>query len=282
MQNISRQVEERASAFKRPEWQGINWFCKLIPFSRCSSDAQRQKLLKCHMLIAGSMAGLTQAVLGCPIEVVKIRLQTLGYVGRSYNCMKHIYNHEGVYGLYRGLVPMIWRDILPYAVYSIVYDWTYEIGNQIAVVRAVRMQSDTRNNAFALKLDAVLTSFAALLASVLSWTLITPLDVVKTIMQAETDPKVHRNMLESVSILWRAHNYRALFSGVYMNVGKSYATLLGYQYCLNKCQASVAKRNEDRLNKWAFHFKSFAVSLNWRIFLFATGLPFFPRFCNIF
>lgn len=194
------------------------------------------------MLIAGSVAGLSQAVMGCPIEVVKIRLQTLGYVGRSFNCMKYIYQHEGVYGLYRGLVPMILRDILPYYIYTQVYDWTYEMGNRIGVVRAIRMQqSDAGNSALALKLDALLTSFAALSASVLSWSLITPLDVVKTIMQAETNPSIHRNMLECVSMLWRAHNYRVLFSGIYMNIGKSYATLWGYQYCLSKCQASVAK-----------------------------------------
>lgn len=211
------------------------------------------------MLIAGSIAGLSQAILGCPIEVVKIRLQTLGYIGRSFDCMRYIYGHEGVYGLYRGLVPMIWRDILPYGIYTIVFDWTYELGNQIAVVRAVRMQSDTSNSKLALKLDAVLTSFAALLASVLSWSLITPLDVVKTIMQAETNPNIHKHMLKSAVMLWRAHNYRVLFSGVYMNIGKSYVTLWGYQHCLNKCQASTsasAKKDDNRLNKWAFHFKS--------------------------
>jgi Mitochondrial carrier protein len=200
------------------------------------------------MLIAGSLAGLSQALLGCPIEVVKIRLQTLGYIGRSYNCMQHIYNHEGIYGLYRGLVPMIWRDILPYGIYSVVYDWMYEMGDKIAVVRAIRTQSYVGDNTLALKLDTFLTSFAALTASVVSWSLITPLDVVKTLMQAETNPNIHKNMLEVVNMLRRAHKFRVLFSGVYMNIGKSYATLLGYQYCLNKCQASV-KENEKRLNK---------------------------------
>lgn len=255
MQNISRQVKLKIRVKSRAstsslEWQDVNWFCKLIPFFRCSSDAERQKTLKCHMLIAGSMAGLSQAILGCPIEVVKIRLQTLGYVGRSFDCLKYIYNHEGIYGLYRGLVPMIWRDILPYGIYTLVYDWTYELGNRITVVRDIRAQTSTRtDNKFAMKLEALMTSSAALLASVLSWALITPLDVVKTIMQAETNPNIHKNMLECVVMLWRAHNYRVLFSGVYMNIGKSYAILCGYQYSLTKCQESVAKRNEDRLNK---------------------------------
>lgn len=234
----------------RSDWQHVNWFCKLILYFRCSTDVQRQKFLKCHMLIAGSTAGLSQAILGCPIEVVKIRLQTLGYVGRSYNCMKHIYKQEGIYGLYRGLVPMIWRDVLPYFIYTQVYEWTFEMGNKITLVRAFRMQqSDPTHSALAGKLDVLLTSFAALSASVLSWALITPLDVVKTIMQAETDPNIHRHMLECVLMLWRAHNYRVLFSGIYMNIGKSFATLWGYQYCFNKCQASAVKSNEDHSNK---------------------------------
>lgn len=202
------------------------------------------------MLIAGSIGGLSQAILGCPIEVVKIRLQTLGYVGRSYDCMKDIYHHEGVYGLYRGLVPMIWRDILPYAIYMVVYDWTLDVGKWMGVGSAIRMQSDTGFGQSAGQLDAVLTSFAALLASVLSWSLITPLDVVKTIMQAELNPNIHKNMIETMLMLRRTHNTRVLFSGIYMNIGKSYATLLGFQYCLNKCQlAPVKTKNEDRSNK---------------------------------
>lgn len=202
------------------------------------------------MLIAGSVAGLSQAILGCPIEVVKIRLQTLGYIGRSMNCMKHIYNHEGIYGLYRGLTPMILRDILPYAFYMLVYDFSMDMAERISLVKFIRMQSVGDNNTLELKLNALLTSSAALLASVLSWSLITPLDVVKTVMQAELDPNVHRNMFQCVAKLYRAHNYRVLFSGIYMNIGKSFATLWGYQYCLNKCQsAAAAKRNDDRLNK---------------------------------
>jgi Mitochondrial carrier protein len=216
---------------------------------RCSSEIQRQKLLKVHMLISGSVSGFSQAILSCPIEVVKIRLQTLGYVGRSWNCMKHIFQHEGIYGLYRGLVPMIFRDILPYAIYTVVYDYMYEAGNGIAFVKTIRMQSQqqhlTANNAYAITFESFLTSVSALTASVLSWILITPLDVIKTIMQAETNPNIHKNMLESMAILVRAHKYKSLFSGSYMNVAKAYATLLGYQYCLNKCQANALKRNDQ-------------------------------------
>ncbi|KAG5679882.1 hypothetical protein PVAND_009419 [Polypedilum vanderplanki] len=215
--------------------------------NRCTSEIQQQNMLKVHMLIAGSAAGFSQAILSCPIEVVKIRLQTLGFIGKSWNCMRYIFQHEGVYGLYRGLVPMIFRDILPYAIYTVVYDYMYEAENGIAFVRTIRMQSEQQQrqqNIFALETEKVLTSFSALTASILSWLLITPFDVIKTVMQAETSPNIHKNMLESCALLVRAHKYRALFSGSYMIVAKSYATLCGYQYCLNKCQANAVKENE--------------------------------------
>jgi len=197
------------------------------------------------MLIAGTVAGFTQALLSCPIEVVKIRLQTLGYVGRSASCMKLIYNHEGFYGLYRGFVPLIWRDVLPYAIYSLTYECLYNAANKIGVVRAIRAQSHDEHAALVLvKFEALLTSLAAFSASILSWTLVTPLDVVKTIMQAETNPNIHKSMFECAALLLRAHNYRALFSGSYMIIGKSYATLLGFQYCLDSCQARVLKQQQ--------------------------------------
>lgn len=212
---------------------------------------QRQKLIKIHMLIAGSSAGLAQAVLSCPFEVVKIRLQTLGYVGRSWSCMRYIYHHEGLYGLYRGLVPTVYRDMLPYAIYNVVYDYMYEAANRLEFIRTIRMQSNpqqqqpTFSNVVAIKFEVLLTSTAAITASVLSWILITPLDVIKTIMQAEINPNIHTSMFESIAILVRAHKYRALFSGSYMVVAKAYATLLGYQYCLEKCQTNTQQQNEN-------------------------------------
>jgi hypothetical protein len=203
------------------------------------------------MLIAGSSAGLAQAVLSCPFEVVKIRIQTLGYVGRSWSCLRYIYNHEGVYGLWRGLVPMIYRDMLPYAIYNVVYDYMYESANRLECIRTIRMQSNqqeqppTFSSAVAIKFEVLLTSTAAITASVLSWILITPLDVIKTIMQAEINPNIHTSMLESIAILVRTHKYRALFSGSYMIVAKAYATLLGYQYCLEKCQTSSLEQQQN-------------------------------------
>lgn len=77
---------------------------------------------------------------------------------------------------------MILRNILPYALFIVFYGSTTDIAETISLVSAIRMQSAGDNNTLELKLDTLLTSVAALLASVLSWSLITPLDVVETVM----------------------------------------------------------------------------------------------------
>lgn len=216
---------------------------------RCTDDQQRQKLMKAHLLVAGATGGLLQAVLGCPIEVVKIKLQTLGYVGRSFDCMKIIYRHEGFYGLYRGLVPMIWRDVLPYGIYLCVYEFIYKLGNNIKLVRHAREGNYHDSGRLGKTLDTFMTTFASLIATVLSWTLVAPLDCIKTIMQVEMDPNIHRSMYECTVSLLKVHSYRAFFRGTSMIVAKAYAILCGYQYCLNKCQLSVQEHRQLKIEK---------------------------------
>lgn len=42
----------------------------------CHSDYQREQLEYQNMFIAGSIAGFVQSFIACPIELVKVRLQT--------------------------------------------------------------------------------------------------------------------------------------------------------------------------------------------------------------
>lgn len=216
---------------------------------RCRDDEQRRKLLKNHMLVAGCASGLLQAVFGCPIEVVKIKLQTLGFVGRSFDCMKIIYRHEGLYGLYRGLVPMIWRDVLPYGIFLYVYDWMYELGNKINLVKHARLENYNESGRLGRSMDAFMTSLASFVATVLSWSLVAPLDCIKTLMQAEMNPNIHKTMHETAITLLRDHSYRAFFRGTSMIIAKAYAILWGYQYSLKKCQLNAQKKEQEKLEK---------------------------------
>ena len=63
----------------------------------------------------GSIAGATGATAVYPIDLVKTRMQnqrTGSYIGElmyrnSFDCFKKVIRHEGVTGLYRGLVPQL-------------------------------------------------------------------------------------------------------------------------------------------------------------------------------
>ena len=63
----------------------------------------------------GSIAGATGATAVYPIDLVKTRMQnqrTGAYIGElmyrnTFDCFKKVIRHEGVTGLYRGLVPQL-------------------------------------------------------------------------------------------------------------------------------------------------------------------------------
>lgn len=52
--------------------------------SVCSTEVERKEKWRQHVFIAGSEAGFIQSFLACPVELVKIRLQT------QY-CMKRVF-----------------------------------------------------------------------------------------------------------------------------------------------------------------------------------------------
>ena len=74
-----------------------------------------QILESAYRFTLGSIAGATGATAVYPIDLVKTRMQnqrTGSYIGElmyrnSFDCFKKVIRHEGVFGLYRGLVPQL-------------------------------------------------------------------------------------------------------------------------------------------------------------------------------
>ncbi len=65
---------------------------------------------------AGCAGGVAQLVVACPVEVVKIKLQTQTDERRArfhgpYDVLKQIYRQQGIRGWYQGLVVMAWRSV---------------------------------------------------------------------------------------------------------------------------------------------------------------------------
>jgi len=74
-----------------------------------------QVLESTYRFILGSIAGAAGATVVYPIDLVKTRLQnqrTGSYIGElmyrnSFDCFKKVVRHEGLVGLYRGLLPQL-------------------------------------------------------------------------------------------------------------------------------------------------------------------------------
>lgn len=57
--------------------------------SLCADDAERQRKWRLNTFIAGSEAGLIYSLVACPIELIKIRLQTQNCMYSAHSSPNH-------------------------------------------------------------------------------------------------------------------------------------------------------------------------------------------------
>ncbi|KAI9594120.1 mitochondrial carrier domain-containing protein [Syncephalis fuscata] len=101
--------------------------------SMTSKESWLQKQIKTNERlrhsIAGAGAGCSAAIITCPLDVVKTRLQNQGPVGPgmrpyrgTFGTLYRIWMEESVRGLYRGLGPTILGYLPTWAIYFSMYD----------------------------------------------------------------------------------------------------------------------------------------------------------------
>jgi solute carrier family 25 carnitine/acylcarnitine transporter 20/29 len=153
------------------------------------------------VFVAGTGAGLFQTIALAPIDNVKIRLQAQTnqklYRG-PLHCLSSIYGQSGVRGIYKGMVPTLWRDSWSYGVYFLAYEASKR-----------KMQAD------ALEATPSQTFLAGGLAGVLSWLLVYPIDVVKSRIQEDNliHPK-YNGMADCFRKSIKHDGFRVLFRGL--------------------------------------------------------------------
>ncbi|XP_036673412.1 solute carrier family 25 member 45 isoform X1 [Drosophila suzukii] len=207
----------------------------------CHSDYQREQLEYHNMFLAGSVAGFVQSFIACPMELIKVRLQTATYYNdylygqrrTAFGTFKRILKTDGISGLYRGLLPMMCRDVLPYGIYMLAYRQGIDYMDRRDFVRRRRSQSDGSS------VNILVTTLAGAWAGVISWVCVIPFDVVKTLMQADENHR-YRGIFHCVKVQYRAYGWRSIFRGSWMLVARAVpfnaATFLGYEYTLEWCQ----------------------------------------------
>ncbi|XP_030763479.1 solute carrier family 25 member 48-like [Sitophilus oryzae] len=158
-----------------------------------------------NVFFSGSLAGFVQAVIMCPVDLVKIALQTntrsssvwvhnsnsIEYEGLTH-AVRTITKYQGLAGLYKGFVPMMYRDVPTSGVYLIVYE---------------SLLPDDRK--WYQKI------YAGGSAGIAAISVVLPVDVVKTRIQAD-DPVYprYKGMRDCIKKIYEEEGYRIFWKGL--------------------------------------------------------------------
>eukprot|EP00753_Platysulcus_tardus_P006339 PLAT1413.3.p1 GENE.PLAT1413.3~~PLAT1413.3.p1 ORF type:complete len:300 (+),score=90.56 PLAT1413.3:29-928(+) len=152
-----------------------------------------------ELAVIGGAAGFFSGTAICPFELVKVRLQTAdsGFTG-PVHCAVTTVRQEGARALFRGL-PTLWARDIPFN--------TAFLGSYEAITYLM-----TGSTAQAAKDDLSLGQLllAGGLAGVCGWTVMMPMDVVKSRMQASRRPLRMGDVLRDV---YAENGVRGLYRG---------------------------------------------------------------------
>ncbi|KAJ8290508.1 hypothetical protein GJAV_G00013790 [Gymnothorax javanicus] len=131
-----------------------------------------------NQFLAGAVAGTMQSVICCPVDLAKTRMQMQGTADKSskhkiyknsLDCLLKIYSEEGVRGISRGMVSTLLRDTPGFGFYFLSND-----------VLTRLLGCEPGNSYIFLKL-----LFAGGMAGIVSWISTYPIDVIKSLLQAD-------------------------------------------------------------------------------------------------
>ncbi|XP_064623859.1 solute carrier family 25 member 45-like isoform X2 [Lineus longissimus] len=158
------------------------------------------------VFVAGAVAGAATVIPACPIEVVKVMLQSQiksvskpneKYYRGPWHCLKSIFKESGIRGCYRGLSVHFHRDFLPFGVYMISYEWLHDRISEQA-------WADERGVAAGL--------IAGGIAGVIIWGCGIPVDYVKSRLQSDTSKK-YKGTVDCVVKSYKSGGIRTFFKG---------------------------------------------------------------------
>ncbi|KAM9294040.1 solute carrier family 25 member 47-like [Gastrophryne carolinensis] len=171
---------------------------------------------KLDIFFSGYAAGGVQALVSYPVDMAKVRLQTQVAPHHSGTCAQRarpiysgpmqclvaIAREEGISGLYRGCSALMFRDCHSFATYFLSY----------SVLREWLVPPEKSHTEF---LGILL---AGGLAGVLAWSIGTPMDVIKSRLQADgVTQRRYRGILHCITDSVRSEGVRVLFKGLSLN-----------------------------------------------------------------
>ena len=198
-------------------------------YGKCMAGlSEKNHLVNVYM--AGVAGGTVQLAIACPVELIKIRLQTQSGAAVRYrgphHCLQLTLAQHGLRGLMTGLLPHWWRDGHGFGVYVVLYE-------ALLLLRGGREEATT-----------IQQFWAGGLAGMLCWLSVLPFDVVKSRMQADCpDRRQYRNMTDCFRQSYKADGLPVFFRGAVAMSARAFpvngVTFVVYETLLEYCN----KRN---------------------------------------
>jgi solute carrier family 25 (mitochondrial carnitine/acylcarnitine transporter), member 20/29 len=158
--------------------------------------------------MCGAFSGLACSFITSPAEGIRIKLQTQKAKSKEYKnlsqCISEIVKYKGIIGLYRGFWVTLIRDVVGDGAYFACY--------QVSPRYFYNDMENTENRSF------FVISVSGGAAGMIAWTLVYPLDTLKSRIQADsvTQPQ-YKGAIDCFFKILKHEKISRLFSG-YFNV----------------------------------------------------------------
>ncbi|KAJ2720323.1 hypothetical protein GGI07_004662 [Coemansia sp. Benny D115] len=214
-------------------------FCNAVVFAangyfmRLLQNNSGQPLTLAQKAFAGGMAGGVMSFLNCPVELLKVKLQTQTasaapghkpYTG-VFNCGVRTFRERGVAGLYRGLGITILRDIPSFWAYFGLYE-----GMKAAMVYSRTGVADGS------KSNGLEQFLAGGFAGISAWLTAYPQDVIKSRMQMDYRYNSTREAFGALLAEAKASGWRIFFRGFGPTIVRAFpanaATFVAYEWTM--------------------------------------------------
>ena len=179
----------------------------------------------------GSFAGLVQALVVCPMEHVKCRLQVQHGKGAADNIYKgpvqatrSIVGSHGLAGLYRGWIVTCWRELPAFGAYFAFYDFAKDRINTFFAKQAGVDEKEASTGFAEHSHTWVASALAGGSTGAITWAMVYPFDIIKTRIQtAPIEAPVTTRRIHTVALnIIRKEGFSALFRGLNVTVIRAF------------------------------------------------------------
>ncbi|KAJ3358608.1 hypothetical protein GGF32_010129 [Allomyces javanicus] len=184
-----------------------------------------------QIFLAGSGSGFVNAIISCPMELAKIRMQnqtdathsvlktSMPHFNSPLHCLRYLYATRGIRGTFIGFGATVVRETPSYGTYFFMYE---ALCRGLAARRKPVEGVDPVKDA-ATMLSPIELMLAGGLSGIAGWMSTYPADVIKTKIQS-ADPGTFRGMLHCAQHTIKVEGITGLWRGAMATIVRAFPT----------------------------------------------------------